>query len=208
MIGAGTRRYAIFTAILLLIIFIDHTLKLWGHFNLEPYKVFKLKYIGWFISLCYVENPDLAFGITFDSKNFRYVCFFIRLLLITYILVNFTKKGEKMKKKCLIGNAMVCGGGISNTIDWIFYGKFLNNTLEGAPHDWFFGQVIDIFYLPFLDIKLPNFLPIIGDREIYYGVFNVADVCVISGLIILMFFCNDKSNKDNININKNEEKIV
>jgi len=71
-------------------------------------------------------------------------------------------------------------------IDRIFYGVFINNALDSYSLKWFHGRVIDMFYFPLFEIKLPDLFPIIGGKNYLFfePVFNFSDLISVIGAIM------------------------
>ena len=57
--------------------------------------------------------------------------------------------------------------------------------MPGAPFAFMFGQVVDMFYFPLFDYKLPWMET---PRTFFGAVFNFADSCVTCGAIYLLLF--------------------
>ena len=159
------------------VIFIDQILKLIVFFNFNIGEFYKIPIIGNIISIYLLLNPDIAFGLSFLNFNIeRIVLLILRIIFLIYIFKIFKKNSNFNKKNNIIyGTGMILGGGISNTIDWIFYGLSLNIPIKNAPFNLFYGNVIDIFYLPFLE-------------NIFSFVFNIADFSILVGILICSTF--------------------
>ena len=99
---------------------------------------------------------------------------------------------DKLAKKqetpagVLVGLTMITAGAMGNIIDCFFYGLIWPETvMPGAPFAFMFGQVVDMFYFPLFDYKLPW---MDYPRTFFGAVFNFADSCVTCGAIYLMLF--------------------
>ena len=144
-----------------------------------------------------VENPGIAFGID-PGESLRDVILVITILtcigFFSYLV--FVKNPDK---KVRISVALILGGAAGNLFDRIFYGVFYNY----AP--LFQGNVVD-----FLDIKF--FRVFIFDNIHGNYVFNFADICILSGVVMLIYvILTRKSHKTNELIPKlvedREEKV-
>lgn len=130
--------------------------------------------INGFFHITYLENPGMSFGLFGDGAE-RWIFMIISpiaLVAIGIYLFGFAKK-EKLTMK--LGLAFILGGGFSNMIDRIFYGKsFFNNPWtifeESFWDELFHGYVVDMF----------DFC------GIWDAIFNVADsfVCIGAALVI------------------------
>ena len=131
--------------------------------------------IGDFFNLTFVENPGIAFGITFGADYKLFISFLTiaaSIALFFYLYIN--------RKKSFVTRfsiALILGGAFGNLIDRIFYGVFYGY----AP--LFYGRVVDFF-----DFHLFNFFMF----HQYFGsyVFNIADVSVTAGVILLVYALN------------------
>ena len=119
-----------------------------------------------------VENPGIAFGID-PGESLRDVILIITILtcisFFSYLV--FVKNPDR---KVGISVALILGGAAGNLFDRIFYGVFYNY----AP--LFQGNVVD-----FLDIKF--FRIFIFDNIHGNYVFNFADICILSGVVMLVY---------------------
>ena len=89
----------------------------------------------------------------------------------------------------LVCIAMILGGAIGNLIDSIFYGVWLNNAPADAPWAWFYGQVIDMFYIDIWEGRLPDWIPFMGGRYLsLWPVFNIADASIFVSVIVILIF--------------------
>jgi len=134
--------------------------------------------IGSFFRITFVENPGMAFGIDFgiSSKLFLSVFSIFASFGIVYYLYKVREDGKMLK----ISLALILGGAVGNLIDRVFYGVFYGY----AP--LFYGKVVDFIDLDFFDI---NFLGLSYDR---WPIFNIADMSVSIGVILLILFSKSK----------------
>ncbi len=133
--------------------------------------------LGNFFNLTFVENPGIAFGISFGAK-YKLLISIITLLaslaLLIYLYIN-----RKRELSLRISLAFILGGAFGNLIDRIFYGLIYGY----AP--LFYGKVVDFF-----DLKFLNFF--IFNESFGHYVFNFADVSVTAGVILLLFTINKR----------------
>lgn len=134
-----------------------------------------------FFHLTLVENPGIAFGID-PGPLFQDV-----ILVITIVtslgLFTFLAMSKNSDFRIRISIALIFGGAIGNLFDRIFYGYIYNY----AP--LFQGKVVD-----FLDIRL--FKVFILNNMLGNYVFNLADLSITAGVIVLIYIIL-KSNKEN-----------
>src|SRR5262249_13968730 len=107
----------------------------------------------------YVENPGALLSLGADlPDNIRFLLLVIFVGFVLALTLAFTIKARTISLLQLLGLSLIIGGGIGNLIDRIFN--------EGA--------VVDFVSL--------------GIGSLRTGVFNMADVAIISGIIIFLLF--------------------
>ncbi|HSD64880.1 MAG TPA: signal peptidase II [Ignavibacteriaceae bacterium] len=168
-----------------LVVIVDQVTKLWVkgipgiHLNgLFPGE--KIPLIGNLFSITLVENPGIAFGITFGSEFKLLLSIFTLLASIGLFVFFFKIRNKSFGLKLSI--ALILGGAVGNLIDRLFYGILYGY----APV--FYGKVVDFFNLNLFNIYL--FKSTIGNY-----VFNVADLAVTAGMISLLLVIR-KNNKE------------
>lgn len=129
--------------------------------------------LGEFLRWTYVENPGMAFGITFgDGKIFLSLFSIVAAMALAWYLSKI-RTGPKVIQ---LGVMLLLAGAAGNLIDRVFYGVIYNE----AP--LFYGKVVD-----FIDVDCPDFT--LFDREITrWYIFNIADACVSCGIVLLLLF--------------------
>ncbi|MEP4531959.1 MAG: lipoprotein signal peptidase [Cyclobacteriaceae bacterium] len=180
----------IFYLISLLVIAVDQIVKMIVHFNMVKGVSGQIQIFGDWFKLHYLTNPGMAFGMEMPFENSKMVLTLFRLgamVAIGYYLFLLYKKGSP--KGLLICIAMILGGAIGNLIDSIFYGVLLDNAAFDAPTPWFYGQVIDMFYVDIWEGRIADWVPIIGgDYMALWPVFNVADSAIFLGITFILIF--------------------
>ena len=172
------------------IIFLDQTVKLLVHYNMDMGMMGEIHVFGDVFKLHYTLNPGMAFGVELGSNYGKIILTMFRLLAIVgiswYLHQLITQNGQKGFLICM---ALILGGAVGNVIDSVFYGVFLQNAPYNAPTPWFNGQVIDIFYLDIWEGLLPRWIPVLGGQ--YYSlwpIFNVADSSIFVGVLLILVF--------------------
>jgi len=154
----------IYYLISLLVIAIDQVVKMAVHFNMDLGAKGQIKIFGDWFKLHYLTNPGMAFGMQIGFiDNGKLVLTLFRLaamMAIGYYLYTLYKK--ETSKGLLICIAMILGGAIGNLVDSIFYGVFLDNAPYDAPTPWFYGQVVDMFYIDIWEGRIADWVPILG----------------------------------------------
>ncbi|MEP0365384.1 MAG: lipoprotein signal peptidase [Cyclobacteriaceae bacterium] len=180
----------IFYLISLFVIAVDQIVKMIVHFNMVKGVSGQVHIFGDWLKLHYLTNPGMAFGMEMPFENSKMVLTLFRLgamVAIGYYLFLLYKKGSP--KGLLICIAMILGGAIGNLIDSIFYGVLLDNAAFDAPTPWFYGQVIDMFYVDIWEGRIADWVPIIGgDYMALWPVFNVADSAIFLGITFILIF--------------------
>lgn len=130
--------------------------------------------IGSLFRITFVENPGMAFGIDLglSSKLFLSLFSVFASIGIIYYLYKVRNEGPVIK----LSLALILGGAVGNLIDRVFYGVFYGY----AP--LFYGRVVDFFDVDFFDINLFGYS---YDR---WPIFNVADMAVTVGVVMLLLF--------------------
>lgn len=189
--------------IVLAILALDQFVKFYvkTHFHLsEGVDVF-----SWF-QLKFVENPGMAYGAEFGGLTGKMGLSVLRIFLIGgifwYIQKNIKAHNNNYFK---IGMALVLAGAIGNLIDSLFYGMIFNSGLTWNPEGDYWmsyegiskadfsgysgflkGCVVDMFYFPLFN--WPKWIPIIGGKEFFSYIFNIADSAITIGGAIILFF--------------------
>lgn len=153
----------------------------------------------WF-RLAFTENPGVAFGMEWGGTTGKYFLSVFRIVFSTVIAFFLYKSIQKKEHKgLLIAGVLILAGAIGNVIDGVFYGTIFN---VGYHHPATFvpfgegyapllqGKVVDMFYFPIYKGSFPEWLPFFGgqDFSFFNAIFNVADVCISVGLVLLLIF--------------------
>lgn len=141
--------------------------------NLEgmPYGSSK-QILGDFVRLTYIENPGMAFGIDVGPKMFLTIFTILASLLILYYIYKHRHDGLLIR----LSLAFILAGALGNLIDRTFYGQ-----LYGYA-SFFHGRVVDFVQVEFWDFTF------LGKTYTTWPIFNVADVSVTIGFLIIILF--------------------
>jgi signal peptidase II len=172
------------------IIVIDQIVKFTVHFNMTMGTRGQIKVLGDFFKLHYLTNPGMAFGMELPFDNAKIILTLFRLIAMFaigyYLYFMYKKQSHTGLMICI---AMILGGAIGNLIDSIFYGVWLDNAPFDAPTPWFYGQVVDMFYIDIWEGKIADWVPIWGGRYMaLWPVFNVADASIFIGILIILIW--------------------
>jgi len=159
----------------------------------------------WF-QLKFVENPGMAYGAEFGGLTGKIVLSLLRIILIAgigwFIWKNIQIRNNNYFK---VGLALVFAGAVGNLIDGVFYGMIFDTgmTWNEELSSWegyagiskadfsgysglLQGSVVDMFYFPLFD--WPDWMPLVGGKEFFSYIFNVADASItVGGAIVILF---------------------
>lgn len=179
-----------FYLITILVIVVDQASKMLVHFNMVMGTRGQIKVFGDWFKLHYLTNPGMAFGMEMPFEHSKMILTLFRLVAmfaIGYYLYYLYKKPAATG--LLVCIAMILGGAIGNLIDSIFYGVFLDNAPYDAPTPWFYGQVVDMFYIDIWEGRIADWVPFLGgDYMALWPVFNVADASIFMGITFILIF--------------------
>ena len=141
----------------------------------------------WF-KLHFVLNKGMAVGMAFGGVWGKVFLSLFRIVLFGGLFwwIGKLAKTKETPVGVLVGLTMITAGALGNIIDCFFYGLIWPETImPGAPFAFMFGQVVDMFYFPLFDYRLPW---MDYPRTFFGAVFNFADSCVTCGAIYLLIF--------------------
>ena len=183
-------KYYKYFLISLAIIVLDQVVKMLVHYNMDMGVQGQIKVFGDVFKLHYLTNPGMAFGMKLGTVYGKLILTIFRLFAmvgIAYYLYMLIKKN--VHPGLLFCVALILGGAVGNVIDSTFYGVLLDNAPSEAPISWFYGQVIDMFYVDIWEGRLPDWIPGIGgDYMSLWPVFNIADSSIFVGVFTILIF--------------------
>ncbi len=168
-------RNAGFILFSLCLIFLDQVTKIavkgfyigsWQHQGMTLYE--SIEVLGDVVRWTFVENPGMAFGISFGAGKIFLSLFSV---LASILLVWYLARLETPSFGAKLALALIFAGATGNLIDRVFYGVF-----------YFYGKVVD-----FIDVDMPDFI-LFGREYTRFWVFNVADSCVSVGMGFMLLF--------------------
>lgn len=170
------------------VIVIDQIVKLWIHNTMYEGEEFSV--LGNWLKIHYITNPGMAFGAQIGGEYGKIILTIFRLVAMVAIILYIKKLyHKKAHNGFLICISLVLGGAVGNLIDSIFYGKFLNLIVNGAPSPWFHGKVVDMFYLDIAKGYYPKSWPFVGgDYYSFWPIFNIADAAIFCAVIAILIF--------------------
>ena len=131
--------------------------------------------------LHYVLNEGMAFGMAFGGVWGKALLSVFRIVLFGALCwwVRGLARKENVPTGVLIGLTLITAGAFGNIIDCYFYGLIWPDvTMPDAPFSFLFGRVVDMFYFPLFEYRLPWME---HARTFFGAVFNFADACVSCG---------------------------
>ena len=170
----------------ILLVVLDQIIKVLVKTNMDLGETINV--IGDWFKLHFVLNKGMAFGMAFGGYWGKVLLSAFRIVLFSALCRWIDKLAKKPETPVgvLVGLTMITAGAMGNIIDCFFYGLIWPETvMPGAPFAFMFGQVVDMFYFPLFDYKLPW---MDYPRTFFGAVFNFADSCVTCGAIYLMLF--------------------
>jgi signal peptidase II len=153
----------------LIVLILDQITKWIVKANMDLYE--SIRVWGSFFKLTYIENPGMAFGIRFGDNMF--FTLFAIIASIAILIYMFKMKGEHPIARTAM--ALIFGGAVGNLADRVTR-----------------GSVVDFLDVEFFDVNIPAFKLLFIEFPGYYmdrwPVFNVADMGVTIGMVILLVF--------------------
>ncbi len=186
--------------IVLIVLILDQSLKIWIKTTLHLGEEINISG-NWFI-LHFTENNGMAFGLEFAGSFGKIGLSLFRLVAIAGLIWYLT---VLLKKNTHIGYiisiSLILAGAIGNILDSAFYGLIFNDSYgqaatmfpeEGGYAGFLHGKVVDMLYFPVLKGNFPSWFPFWGSEPFIFfrPVFNIADSCVFSGVVMILIFQN------------------
>ena len=183
-------------AIVVALILLDQILKIWVKTHMCLGECIPL--IGNWFNLYFVENPGMAFGLSFGQNIGKLLLTLLRIVLVVFLCWYMHRliKRDKMDWAVLVTFSLIVAGALGNIIDCLFYGVIFNeSTLStlaimfpdgGGYAPFLYGRVVDMIYVKLFPI--PSGFPVWGGTYFFPAIFNFADTCVTVGVALLIIF--------------------
>jgi signal peptidase II len=130
--------------------------------------------IGEYVRLTFIENPGMAFGLDIGPKMFLTIFTIAASIFIFFYIYKHRRDSILLR----VSLALILAGALGNLIDRTFYGMIYNY----AP--LFHGKVVDFVQVEFWDFTF------LGRTYTTWPIFNMADVSVSAGFLIILLFHN------------------
>ncbi|MBD2769167.1 lipoprotein signal peptidase [Hymenobacter sp. BT664] len=144
--------------------------------------------LGHWAKLHYTLNPGMAFGAQLPAPYGKLVLTGFRLLAVSglvYYIIRLCR--QRIPAGYIACLALILGGAVGNLIDSVFYGIIYGNAPLGSPMRWFYGQVIDMIFVPLYQGYFPESWPLIGGQySSGFPIFNVADASISVGVFLIL----------------------
>jgi signal peptidase II len=141
----------------------------------------------------------MAFGMEFGGEWGKLLLTLFRIAAVTgigYSLHQMIKRGAH--SGLVISVSLILAGALGNIIDSTFYGMLFSASTpfekavlfpEGGGYaPMLHGAVVDMFYFPLWEGRLPQWLPLWGgDHFVFFRpVFNIADAAITVGVALFI----------------------
>lgn len=127
--------------------------------------------IGTLVNLTFVENPGMAFGVSWGSGK---IVLTLLTVVIAGALIWYLRQIAAAHWAPRLAVTLILAGAVGNLIDRLLYGVIFGG------ESLFYGKVVD-----FIQVDIPDVM-LFGELHTHFPVFNVADSCVSVGVVLLL----------------------
>lgn len=127
--------------------------------------------LGEAVRITFVENPGMAFGISWGSGKVILTSITILIAIALAYIMHSRTESTTLERTSFM---LIFAGAVGNLIDRMFYGALYG---EGPLFE---GKVVD-----FLQVDIPD-ITWFGVDYTHFPVFNLADSCVSIGVVLML----------------------
>jgi signal peptidase II len=187
--------------LILLVLLIDQTVKIWVKLHMKIGDSFNFfgKGHDWF-QIYFTENPGMAFGLELGGDYGKLALSLFRIVavgFITYYLYILCKQKKSLGLVASI--ALIWAGAVGNILDSIFYGLIFSGSLHQVATVTAFGEgyasflhgkVVDMLHFPLIEGHYPRWFPFVGGQgfKFFEPIFNIADTSISVGVGMVIVF--------------------